>query len=239
MSREIQAVFSRIAVTYDRANRIISLGRDRAWRQRAVSLLAGDGFAPERVLDVCAGTGDFTLALKERFPEALVELLDGSETMLDLAREKLKGRAGASFTTGDALNIPFPSMAFDALLCGFGWRNLDSPVQGLEEMARVLRPGGRVCILDVFRPARPFLRILFHSVVKWAVPIMGGMVSGNPRAYRYLTESAEGFLSAREAVALMQHAGFTAVRHKRFMFGVVTALVGVRTRDCPPPHPGM
>lgn len=228
MSQEIQAMFSRIAATYDRANRVISLGRDRTWRQRAVSLLARDGFTPERVLDVCAGTGDFALALKERFPEATVGLLDCSEPMLGLAREKLKGRASVSFTMGDTLNLPFPSMAFDTLLCGFGWRNLDGLVQGLEEMARVVRPDGRVCILDVFQPARPCSRILFHSLVTWVVPIMGGMVSGNPRAYRHLTKSAEGFLSAKEAVALMQRAGFTAIRQQRFMFGVVTALVAVR-----------
>ena len=228
VSKEVLNMFSRIAPTYDRANRVLSLDRDRAWRDASVALLNHDGFTPARVLDLCAGTGDFTLAVRNRYPDCKVTLADFAKPMLDLARKKMGGVPGLTFRVADAMKIPFPGKSFDGIVCGFGLRNLDDPAKGLKEMARVLKPGGRACILEFFRPAGPVSRLAFHLVVKRLVPMLGGKVSGDPEAYRYLTDSASRFLSAAEAVARMEEAGFTDVRKKSFMFGIATALVGVR-----------
>jgi demethylmenaquinone methyltransferase/2-methoxy-6-polyprenyl-1,4-benzoquinol methylase len=221
-------MFSRIAPTYDRANRFISLSRDRAWREACIELMIRDGFVPTRVLDLCAGTGDFALALKRRFPDAKVVLSDLSKPMLDVARGKLEGIPDVSYRTADAHKTPFPRGSFDSLLCGFGLRNLDHKVRGLKEMARVLKRGGRVCILEFLRPAGPLAGLFFRGIVKRVVPALGGRVSGDPEAYRYLIDSASRTLSADEAVRLMRDAGFADVRVKTFMFGMVTALVGER-----------
>ena len=228
MSGEVQNMFSRIAPTYDRANRILSLDRDRAWREASVALLAHDGFVPARVLDLCAGTGDFTLALKSRFPDCKVTLADFARPMLDLARRKMEGLPGLTFRVADAMKMPFPGKSYDGLVCGFGLRNLDDPARGLKGMARVLKPGGRVCILEFFRPRGPVTRMVFRLGVGGMVPFLGGKVSGDPAAYRYLADSASRFLSTGEAIRLMEEAGFKDVRMKSFMFGIATALVGER-----------
>jgi len=221
-------MFSRIAPSYDRANRVISLARDRAWRASSVAFLAQDGVTPTRLLDLCAGTGDFTLAVRDRFPDCRATLVDFSKPMIDLARAKFSGSPGLTFRVADAMKTPFPSRSFDALVCGFGLRNLDDPTKGLKEMARVLKPGGRACILEFFRPQGPITRMVFHLAVKRLVPFLGGKVSGDPEAYRYLTRSAEGFLAVPEAVRSIEKAGFRDIRSKSFMFGVATALVGTR-----------
>lgn len=228
MSREVQNMFSRIAPSYDRVNRVISLDRDRSWRRASLGLLAHDGFVPTRLLDLCAGTGDFTLAARERFPGCKFTLLDFAKPMIDLARRKMSGVPGLAFRVADAMKIPFAPRSFDALVCGFGLRNLDDPVRGLKEMARVLKPGGRACILEFFRPQGPITKLVFQLGVKGMVPFLGGKVSGDPAAYRYLADSASRFLSIGEAIRIMEEAGFRDMRKKSFMLGVATGLVGVR-----------
>jgi demethylmenaquinone methyltransferase/2-methoxy-6-polyprenyl-1,4-benzoquinol methylase len=221
-------MFSRIAPTYDKANHVLSLNQDKGWRERSVGLLAKEGFQPRRVLDLCAGTGDFALAVKKRFPEARVVLADFSKPMLDIAREKTKGLQGLTFTLADAMRVPFCDMAFDAVTCGFGLRNLDDPQQGLKEMGRVLKPGGRVVILDFFRPGNPAAKLAHHLYVRWVVPAVGGGISKSREAYAYLPDSASKFFSPWEMEKRMGGAGFSAVKAHAFLFGVATAFTGTK-----------
>jgi demethylmenaquinone methyltransferase/2-methoxy-6-polyprenyl-1,4-benzoquinol methylase len=227
MSRENQQMFSRIAPTYDKANRMLSLNQDVGWREKAASLLASGGFKPRRVLDLCAGTGDFTLAVRKLIPDASVVLADFSRPMLDIAREKTKGLDGITLLTADAMKVPFCDMVFDAVVCGFGLRNLDDPQQGLKEMARVLKPEGRAVILDFFRPEGT-ASLVHNLYVKWVVPAVGGALSKSPDAYAYLPDSTGKFFSVKESVLRMGGAGFKDVKTQDFMFGIATAIVGIR-----------
>src|SRR5579862_7552776 len=143
-------MFGAIAPTYDALNRVLSLGVDQSWRRRAVAALGG--LRGRRVLDVCAGTLDLSeLAARAG---AIVTASDFAPEMLARGRHKLDGASGATLVCADAQALPFPDGAFDAALCGFGLRNLDDPARGLREWRRVLAPGGRLVVLDFFRPRR-------------------------------------------------------------------------------------
>ncbi len=226
MSKEIQQMFSRIAPTYDKANHVLSLKQDMKWREGAVDLLAQDGFTPKRVLDLCAGTGDFTLAVKKRFPEAEVTALDFSSAMLSLARKKTASLKGVQIVTADASSLPFCDMAFDAVVCGFGLRNLDDPTRGLKEMGRVLKPGARAVILEFFRPESSTAKMAHQLYVNTVVPFVGGAISKSPDAYAYLPSSTKQFFSVKETIQRMDGACFKDMKERSFMFGVATALRG-------------
>src|SRR6185369_292083 len=138
-----------------------------------------DGFAPKKVLDLCAGTGDFAFAVKDQTPAGQVVLADFSKPMLLLARDKAKARTGLDFLEADALKLPFQDYTFDAVVCGFGVRNLDSLEAGLREIARVLKPGGKAVLLEFFRPVNPLLRAIYAGYISLIVPLLGGAVSKN------------------------------------------------------------
>src|SRR5579885_1144632 len=177
MSEKIQAMFSQISPTYDQANHALSFNRDIGWRKDSVKQMLGGEFKPRMVLDLCAGTGDFALAVKEQAPEAQVVLADFSKPMPFLARNKIQDRPGFELLGADALKLPFHDMAFDAVVCGFGVRNLDSLETGLREIARVLKPGGKAAILEFFTPTGFLTRLAYAFYVRTLLPIRGGMIS--------------------------------------------------------------
>jgi demethylmenaquinone methyltransferase/2-methoxy-6-polyprenyl-1,4-benzoquinol methylase len=228
VNKEIQQMFSRIAPTYDKANRVLSMNQDVKWREKAVDFLAAEGFQPRRVLDLCAGTGDFALAVKKRFPDASVILTDFSKPMLNIARSKTKGLGDVTILTADAMKAPFCDMVFDAVVCGFGLRNLDDPQQGLKEIVRVLKPEGRAVILEFFRPEAAAASLIHNLYVKWVVPVVGGGISKSPDAYAYLPESTKKFFSMKETDQRMGAAGFKDVKAHSFLFGIATAVIGTR-----------
>jgi ubiquinone/menaquinone biosynthesis methyltransferase len=217
MSAAVRRMFDGIAPRYDALNRVLSLGIDGAWRRRALGALGPvDG---RRLLDLCAGTLDLA-RLAER-AGAHVVAADFSARMLQRGKKKLRGPR----LVADALRLPFADGAFDGALCGFGLRNLDDARAGLAEARRVLRPGGRLVVLDFFRPTRALPRALHRFYHRRVLPLVGGLVSGDRDAYRYLPDSIERFATRPEVEALARAAGFASVRGEDLTAGVASLVV--------------
>jgi len=221
-------MFSDIAPTYDQANHALSFNKDIQWRKEAVKQLLKGDFKPTRVLDLCAGTGDFALTVKELVPGAQVLMADFAKPMLKLAQDKSKGKDGLSLIQTDALKLPFQDYSFDAVVCGFGVRNLDSLEAGLKEIARVLKPGGRVVILEFFKPTGFLTKLAYTFYVSSIVPIRGGAVSKNKEAYEYLQQSAKDFSSLDEFQQLMGKCGFKEVSAETKTMGIAVSVMGIR-----------
>ncbi len=216
---EVRAMFDRIAPRYDLMNRLMSGGLDRVWRRQAAA--AADLSLGSRALDVCCGTGDLTFALADRVgPSGAVTGVDFAEQMLDRARAKAETRGiPATFAVADALELPFADDEFDAATVAFGARNLADLDRGLAEMARVVRHGGRVVVLEITAPQR--LRALHALWFDRLVPRLGGLIGGDRAAYGYLPASAKRFPVPAELARRMVAAGLTDVAWRGFMGGIV------------------
>jgi demethylmenaquinone methyltransferase/2-methoxy-6-polyprenyl-1,4-benzoquinol methylase len=204
-------MFASIARRYDAANAVLSLGAHRSWRAAAVRL---SGVARgQRVLDCATGTGDLALAFKRAVgPQGEVVGTDFCAEMLQSAPAKAKG-AGLEvrFEVADALALPFDAGSFDVASIGFGIRNVDDPVRCLREMARVVRPGGRVVVLEFGQPEGAF-GVLFRAYSKSVMPAVGGLLTGNRAAYEYLPRTAAAFPAGEKFLALMDEAGSFGAR---------------------------
>lgn len=215
----VRQMFDRIAPRYDLLNRLMTAGRDRRWRRLAADVAA----LPEggSALDSCTGTGDLALELARRVgPRGSVSALDFSEGMLHRAREKCAAAAApVTLLQGDALELPFPDDRFDAATVAFGIRNVDDLDRGIAEMARVVRPGGRVVILEITTPRR--LRRFFGVWMDRVIPQLGRLVARDRAAYTYLPASVRRFPTAEELAARMADAGLTDVRWRRLGGGIV------------------
>lgn len=216
-ANEVRSMFDRIARVYDPMNRILTAGLDGRWRRRTAEAVVRAG---DRVLDACCGTGDLALA-DERAGGAVIGL-DFSEPMLERARRK---STSIEWIQGDALALPFPDSSFDVVTVGFGVRNVSDLEGGLAELRRVLRPGGRVGVLDITTPRgvlRPFYSVWFDRVV----PLLGKVLPGGT-AYTYLPASVRRFPSAEELAGLIRTAGFEQVGYRLFAGGIVALHIGV------------
>jgi demethylmenaquinone methyltransferase/2-methoxy-6-polyprenyl-1,4-benzoquinol methylase len=223
----VDAMFDAIAPGYDVTNRVISLGLDVGWRRRTVLSL---GLAPESVvLDLACGTGDLCVELARHGLTAIG--VDRSAGMLDAAR------TAAPLVRGDGLALPFETGALDGIVCGFALRNFAALPPVLAECARVLRPGGRMALLEVDAPSQPVLRLGHRFWFGTVVPLVGGLVaarSGAPRArasaaYRYLPASVAYLPAAPELLTLIAAAGFTAVERESLSGGIAQLLTGTRS----------
>ena len=206
-------MFDRIAPVYDAMNRIMTAGLDRSWRRHAVEAVVQPG---HRVLDACCGTGDLAVAAERE--GGYVTGLDFSSAMLERARRK---SGTITWVEGDMLALPFADASFDAATVGFGVRNVADLAGGLTELHRVLRPGGRLAILEITRPRgllRPFFSLWFERIV----PLLGRVLPGG-KAYTYLPASVRRFPDAADLAALMGRIGFDDVRF-RLMGGSIVAL---------------
>ena len=213
---EVRAMFDRIAPRYDLLNRAMTAGLDGRWRQAAATSAA----AGDRALDCCTGTGDLAFALADRVTESGEVIgVDFSEEMLGRARAKAAGRPGIRFEHGDALALPFADDAFDAATVGFGIRNVDDLDAGLAEMARVVRPGGRVVILEITTPAR--MRRFYELWFDRVVPRLGRVLGRDGAAYSYLPASVRRFPEPPELAARMAAAGLGDVRWRTVAGGIV------------------
>lgn len=216
----VQAMFDRIAPHYDRMNRLLTFGMDQRWRRRTLDLI---GLRPgERILDVACGTGDFTEMCRARGAEVFAT--DYAAQMLHHAN--LRGMRGL-LVRGDAMNMPLATGAFDALVCGFALRNFAQLQPAFDEMARVLRPGGRVGLLEVDRPGNPLIRFGHSLYFDRVVPLVGSLLADR-KAYSYLPESAVYLPPWPTMKAMLESAGFTDVKHENAMLGAVQIVTGVR-----------
>ena len=214
----VKGMFDRIAPVYDVMNRVMTAGLDQRWRKLAVSQVVWPG---DRVLDACCGTGDLAVEAERR--GGRVVGLDFSPRMLERARTK----SGAiEWIQGDALALPFPDGDFDAATVGFGVRNLADLEGGLKELARVLRPGGKLAVLEITRPRgilKPFFRLWFDVLV----PLAGRVLPGG-QAYTYLPASVRRFPGPDDLSALFRNAGFADVHYELLGGGIVALHVGVK-----------
>lgn len=209
-AEHVRELFGSIAPTYDRANHLLSMGLDRRWWGRTANTFRDVLARPEaRALDICCGTGDLTAALLAQRPPIgePVTGLDFSPEMLGLAERKYAG-ANIRWVQGDAMSLPFPDNSFDLVTSAFGFRNLRNYAEGLAEIHRVLRPGGRIGILECNQPdglSGALYNVYFHHVL----PVVGGWISGERAAYEYLPASVRRFPRPPRMLQLMQEAGFT------------------------------
>jgi demethylmenaquinone methyltransferase/2-methoxy-6-polyprenyl-1,4-benzoquinol methylase len=224
---QVRAMFDRISRIYDRLNTVMTAGLHHGWRRRAADLaqLRPGG----RALDVATGTGDLAFELADRIaPGGEVLGVDFSEQMLDVARRKAAERAlpaRVGFEWGNAMELDYPDDSFDAATVGFGVRNFSDLDRGLGELARVVRPGGRVVILEVTSPQRPPLSSFFSLWFDRVVPVLG-RVAGDADAYTYLPNSVRRFPGPNELAARMARAGLNPVRYVITAGGIITLHVG-------------
>jgi demethylmenaquinone methyltransferase/2-methoxy-6-polyprenyl-1,4-benzoquinol methylase len=213
----VRSMFDRIAPVYDVMNRLMTAGMDGRWRRLTVRETVSAG---ARVLDACCGTGDLAVAARKAGAGEVVGL-DFSGPMLERARRK---DAEVEWVQGDLLALPFEDASFDAATVGFGVRNVDDLAAGFAELRRVLRPGGRVGILEITRPRgplRPFFRLWFDVLI----PLAGKILPGG-KAYTYLPASVRRFPGPEDLAALMGAAGFEDVSHRRLAGGIVALHTG-------------
>lgn len=223
-------MFDRIAPRYDLLNRLLSFRRDVAWRRR-MSRMVPEGHGL-RLLDIATGTADQILSLmvsSAAFGEAVG--VDMSEGMLECGREKI-ARLGwdkrVQLKTGDAMSIPEPDQAFDVATMSFGIRNVLNVTGALREIHRVLRPGGRALILEFSTPGNRLFRPLYFFYLRHLLPLVGGLLSGDSKAYRYLNRTIETFPSGESFCAIMREAGFEKVKATPLTFGIASIYQGDR-----------
>ena len=218
---QVQAMFDRIAGVYDRLNSVMTAGLHHSWRRRAADLAAiGPG---SRVLDVATGTGDLAIELASRVePGGEVIGSDFSERMLDLARAKAPQ---LRFEQGNALQLPYADDEFDAATVGFGVRNFSDLERGLRELARVVKPGGRVVILEMTTPQKPPLSTFFRVWFDRIVPLLG-RVAGDAQAYTYLPNSVRRFPGPHALAALMSDCGLVEIRYVLTAGGIIALHAG-------------
>ncbi len=211
------AMFDRIARRYDLLNRVLSLGLDRRWRRRAAAAL--ELGADARVLDVACGTGDLALAILARHPGAALTGVDPSRAMLDIAADKAaRRRVPLALEVGIAEELPFADAMFDGVSIAFGLRNVPDRERALREMARVLRPGGRLVVLELGEPRGRLLGPIARFHIHRVVPRLGALLSG-AREYRYLERSIAAFPPPEEVVAMMRRAGLMPRDPRPLAFG--------------------
>jgi demethylmenaquinone methyltransferase/2-methoxy-6-polyprenyl-1,4-benzoquinol methylase len=227
-SGQVRSMFDRIAGVYDLMNTAMTGGLHHGWRERAADRAELE--PGEVALDVCCGTGDLALALGERVGRyGRVIGSDFSEPMLDLAREKAarRGVEQVRFEWADALALPYEEESFDAVTVGFGVRNLADLEHGLLEMSRVLRPGGRLVILEITQPRRPPLSTFFALWFDRLVPLLGA-VAGDREAYTYLPESVKRFPPPEALAELMDRVGLERIHYTVLAGGIIAIHSGLR-----------
>ncbi len=219
----VRALFSRIAGRYDVANTVLSGGMDWYWRRRAAAQVRK--WAPRRLLDLATGSGALLATLQAACPDAWMVGGDFCPPMLVQARRR---RGLPRLVAADGLRLPFADESFDALTVAFGLRNMASWPDALREMARVLRPGGYVLVLDFSLPERPWLRAGYRAYLHHALPLVAAVVSGERRAYDYLGESIESFPRGRSMRALLETCGYQAPTAEELTGGVVSLYTAER-----------
>lgn len=218
---QVEQMFDSIAPAYDFMNRAMTLGIDRRWRSKAVDMLGN----PKEILDVATGTGDLALLLARRIPGSTVTGIDLSEGMISVGRKKIAD-AGLqnriNLIAGDCLTLPFANDSFDCITVAYGVRNFADIPAGLREMQRVLRPGGKLCIIELSVPTNPVVKPFYKLYTRYIVPAVGRLISRDSRAYSYLPESIAAVPQATAMTSLIEAAGLAKASFRPLTFGVCT-----------------
>jgi demethylmenaquinone methyltransferase/2-methoxy-6-polyprenyl-1,4-benzoquinol methylase len=234
VAENVRSMFDAIAPSYDRLNHLLSMGLDRRWWASTARIFREVLERPEaKVLDLCCGTGDMTEALMKLRPSISepVTGLDFSKQMLDRARVKFAD-ANVQWIEGDAMHLPYPDASFDLITSAFGFRNLTNYSDGLKEIARVLKPGGQVGILECNQPdglSGAFYNLYLHH----GLPVIGGILSGERSAYAYLPASIARFPRAAQMLPMMREAGFEEVSWKGYFMKAAGVYRGVKRQVLP------
>jgi demethylmenaquinone methyltransferase/2-methoxy-6-polyprenyl-1,4-benzoquinol methylase len=229
---QIEVMFDRIAGRYDFLNHLLSFSVDKSWRKKLVFLVKknlkkdGKNIGDISILDVATGTGDLAFALSGARP-SIITGLDISAEMLAIARQKAeKKNLKIDFIQGDSENLPFDDSEFDIVTVAFGIRNFENLDQGLKEMCRVLKPGGRVFILEFSLPRPGIYRFLYKIYSQKILPIMASIFAVDPEAYHYLPSSIAIFPSGNEMATILEDSGFSEVEFKRLSGGIASIYYG-------------
>lgn len=228
-TEQVRQMFDSIAPAYDFMNRAMTLGIDIWWRWLAVKRLKP--IRPANILDVATGTGDFAIQLNESLRPQHITGIDLSQGMLDEARRKIveKGLENTiSFEQGDCMALPLDDGTFDAVTVAFGVRNFEHLQQGYQEMARVLKPGGMLCVLELSTPTNRLIRWFYDLYTLHIIPWVGSLKSGDKSAYRYLPQSIAAVPQGNDMLQLMRNAGLRETSFKRLTLGVCTIYTAVK-----------
>jgi len=222
----VRSLFDAIAYRYDFLNHLLSGGVDFYWRRKAIDTLLD--LQPQRILDVATGTGDFAIAALRLKPREVTGV-DIAEKMLSIGREKIE-RLGATgvirLMTGEAEHLAFPDNGFDAAIVAFGARNFEHLRQGLAEMRRVIRPGGRLVILEFSKPSAFPFRQLYFFYFRRILPLLGRVISGDRAAYTYLPETVMQFPEGDDFLTILRELDIQRPKEKRLTFGIATIYTG-------------
>lgn len=229
---QVAQMFDNIAHKYDFLNHFLSMNIDKAWRKKAIRLVAESN--PQKILDIATGTGDLAIKTAQTITVKHITGIDISKGMLELGKEKVK-KAGLSdtihFELGDAENILFPDNTFDAAMVSFGVRNFENLDKGLSEIHRVLQKGGRLVVLEFSQPTAFPVKQLYRFYSYKILPVFGRLFSRDTRAYTYLPESVEAFPFATAFTDRMAKAGFVDNKQEKLSFGIATIYLGHKKTD--------
>ena len=228
-TEQVRQMFDSIAPAYDFMNRAMTMGIDIWWRRLAVQRLKRK--KPSTVLDVATGTGDFAIQLHQSLHPRHIMGIDLSQGMLDEARRKVKEKGldnDISFEQGDCMALTMGNETFDAVTVAFGVRNFEHLQQGYREMARVLKPGGMLCVLELSTPTNPLIRWFYNLYTLHIIPWIGSMKSGDKSAYRYLPKSIAAVPQGDDMLQLMRNAGLRSTQFKRLTLGTCTIYTAVK-----------
>ena len=228
-TEQVRQMFDSIAPAYDFMNRAMTLGIDILWRRLAVERLKR--IRPKHILDVATGTGDFAIQLNDSLHPQHITGIDLSQGMLDEAVRKVKEKgldAVIIFEQGDCMALPMQDGTFDAVTVAFGVRNFEHLQQGYQEMARVLKPGGMLCVLELSTPTNRLIRWFYDLYTLHIIPWVGSLKSGDKSAYRYLPQSIAAVPQGDDMLQLMRNAGLRKTSFKRLTLGVCTIYTAIK-----------
>jgi demethylmenaquinone methyltransferase/2-methoxy-6-polyprenyl-1,4-benzoquinol methylase len=225
---QVARMFDSISGNYDFLNHFLSLGIDIRWRKKAIKLLAPG--KPKLILDVATGTGDFAVEALKLSPDKIIGV-DISEGMLEVGRKKMKANGYDSrieLLSGDSEKLPFEENKFDAVIVAFGVRNFENLERGLTEMYRVLKPGGRMVVLEFSKPRMFPFKQLYHFYFTFVLPKIGKVISKDPAAYTYLPESVQAFPDGENFISILSRLGFKDTLCKPLTLGISSLYTGIK-----------
>jgi len=219
---QVADMFDNIAGKYDFLNHFLSMGIDKGWRKKAIREIAT--VKPKTILDIATGTGDLAIAANKLQPQKIIGI-DISEGMLEIGKKKITALQLNDVITlqkGDSENLEFADNSFDAITCAYGVRNFENLTAGLKEMYRVLKPGGKVAILEFSHPKKFPVKQIYEFYFRYILPTLGKMVSKHSTAYSYLPESVKAFPEGRRFVEILNECGFKDANARALTFGITT-----------------